>query len=111
MVTRISNRIRGLLTQIHPPLERVLGPKLQHPAVVELLSPCGGPAGIRKAGRAKLLAIVKARARASYVTQLLQGDAEVVNEGEVVPELIQPERQISASTANFRQCRPISTLA
>lgn len=24
--TRISNRIRGLLTQIHPALERVLGP-------------------------------------------------------------------------------------
>jgi predicted transposase YbfD/YdcC len=27
---RISNRIRGLLTQIHPALERVLGPKVQH---------------------------------------------------------------------------------
>jgi len=61
-VTRISNRIRGLLTQIHPPLERVLGPKLQHPAVLELLSRCGGPAGIRKAGRAKLAEIVKKRA-------------------------------------------------
>src|ERR1041384_5021253 len=27
-VTQVSNRIRGLLTQIHPPLERVLGPRL-----------------------------------------------------------------------------------
>ncbi|GAA4263888.1 hypothetical protein GCM10022255_112510 [Dactylosporangium darangshiense] len=27
--TRVSNRIRGQLTQIHPALERVLGPKLQ----------------------------------------------------------------------------------
>jgi transposase len=44
-VTRISNRIRGLLTQIHPPLERVLGPKVQHAAVLEVLSRCGGPAG------------------------------------------------------------------
>ena len=61
-VTRISNRIRGLLTQIHPPIERVLGPKLQHPAVLELLSRCGGPAGIRKAGRTKLAEIVKKRA-------------------------------------------------
>jgi transposase len=60
--TRISNRIRGLLTQIHPPLERVLGPKVAHPAVLELLSRCGGPAGIRKAGRAKLTELVKARA-------------------------------------------------
>ncbi|MFV2110684.1 IS110 family transposase, partial [Micromonospora sp. LOL_015] len=41
-VTRVANRIRGLLTQIHPPLERVLGPKLQHPAVLEAISRCGG---------------------------------------------------------------------
>ncbi len=55
--TRISNRIRGLLTQIHPALERVLGPRVQHKAVLELLSRCGGPAGLRKAGRSKLLEI------------------------------------------------------
>ncbi len=61
-VTRVSNRIRGLLTQIHPALERVLGPKVQHPAVLELLSRCGGPAGLRAAGRAKLVEIVKPRA-------------------------------------------------
>ncbi len=28
--TQASNRIRGLLTQIHPALERVLGPRLDH---------------------------------------------------------------------------------
>ncbi|WP_370461441.1 IS110 family transposase [Micromonospora sp. Llam0] len=61
-VTRVGNRIRGLLTQIHPPLERVLGPKLQHPAVLEAISRCGGPTGLRRAGRAKLTEIVKARA-------------------------------------------------
>ena len=61
-VTRIANRIRGLLTQIHPPLERVLGPKVQHPAVLEALSRCGGPAGLRKAGRSQLVEIVKKRA-------------------------------------------------
>jgi transposase len=60
--TRISNRIRGLLTQIHPALERVLGPKITHPAVLELLSRCGGPAGLRQAGRRKLLEITKPRA-------------------------------------------------
>ena len=26
--TRIANRLRGLLTQIHPSLERVLGPRI-----------------------------------------------------------------------------------
>lgn len=61
-VTRIANRIRGLLTQIHPALERVLGPKVQHKAVLELLSRCGGPAGLRRAGRSKLVEIVRPRA-------------------------------------------------
>jgi hypothetical protein len=56
-VTRIANQIRGLLTQIHPPLERVLGPKLQHPAVLKLLSQCGGPPGYaRPAARNCMLA-------------------------------------------------------
>lgn len=55
--TRISNRIRGLLTGIHPALERVLGPRITHPAVLEILSRCGGPAGIRAAGKRKLTAI------------------------------------------------------
>ncbi|MCU1685941.1 MAG: family transposase [Amycolatopsis sp.] len=55
--TRISNRIRGLLTGIHPALERVLGPKATHLAVLEILSRCGGPTGIRKAGRRKLSSI------------------------------------------------------
>jgi transposase len=55
--TRISNRIRGLLTGIHPALERVLGPKITHPAVLEILIRCGGPTGISTAGRRKLTAI------------------------------------------------------
>ncbi|GGM84256.1 insertion sequence element ISSfl2 transposase [Longimycelium tulufanense] len=60
--TRLTNRIRGLLTGIHPALERVLGPKITHPAVLEILSRCGGPAGITKAGRRKLRSIAAAHA-------------------------------------------------
>ncbi|MFK0247123.1 IS110 family transposase [Amycolatopsis azurea] len=60
--TRVSNRIRGLLTGIHPALERVLGPKISHLAVLEILSRCGGPIGIRKAGRRKLAAIATTHA-------------------------------------------------
>ncbi len=36
-IVATSNRIRGLLTQIHPALERVLGPHPDHPAVLDLL--------------------------------------------------------------------------
>jgi hypothetical protein len=59
--TRISNRIRGLLTQIHPALEHIQGPKIGHPAVRDLLSKCDGPTGLPKSGRRKLLTLVAAR--------------------------------------------------
>ncbi|SFE67683.1 hypothetical protein SAMN04487819_12211 [Actinopolyspora alba] len=48
--TRVRNRLRGLLTQIHPHLERVLGPRLDHPAVLKLLSDHGTPASLRDTG-------------------------------------------------------------
>jgi len=55
-------RIRGLLTGIHPALERVLGPKITHPAVLEILSRCGGPVGIRKAGKRRLTTLATTHA-------------------------------------------------
>ncbi|MEU2482939.1 IS110 family transposase [Streptomyces sp. NPDC004126] len=60
--TRISNRLRGLLTQIHPSLERVLGPRVQHPAVLRLLDQFGSPAQIRKAGRRRLITLIRPKA-------------------------------------------------
>ncbi len=60
--TRISNRLRGLLTQIHPHLERVLGPRIQHPAVLALLERFGSPAQIRRAGRRRLVTLMRPKA-------------------------------------------------
>jgi hypothetical protein len=60
--TRIKNRLRGLLTQIHPSLERVLGPRLDHPAVLTLLERHGSPAQLRKAGRRRLAALLRPKA-------------------------------------------------
>ncbi|WP_280883294.1 IS110 family transposase [Streptomyces pseudovenezuelae] len=60
--TRVSNRLRGLLTQIHPHLERVLGPRIQHPAVLTLLERFGSPAQIRKAGRRRLVTLLRPKA-------------------------------------------------
>lgn len=60
--TRLANRIRGLLTQIHPALERVLGPKVQTTAVLELLSRFGGPAGLAKAGKRQVTAVARKNA-------------------------------------------------
>ncbi|MFE0420687.1 IS110 family RNA-guided transposase [Streptomyces tendae] len=59
---RTGNRIRGLLTQFHPSLERVLGPRLDHQAVTWLLERYGSPAALRKAGRRKLVEVIRPKA-------------------------------------------------
>lgn len=61
-ITAISNRIRGLLTQIHPALERTLGPNLDHPAVADLLTRYPTPAALRTAGRGHVRARLKKHA-------------------------------------------------
>lgn len=60
--TRVANRLQGLLTHIHPSLERVLGPRLQHPAVLTLLERLGSPAQSRKAGRRRLVTLLRPKA-------------------------------------------------
>ncbi len=60
--TRTTNRIRGLLTQFHPSLERVLGPRLDHPAVIWLLERYGSPAALRKAGRRRPAEAIRPKA-------------------------------------------------
>ncbi|GGJ60450.1 IS110 family transposase [Glutamicibacter ardleyensis] len=57
-ITQTSNRIRGLFTQIHPPLGRVLGPWLEHVAVLEVLAAWPNPASVeacwQSAGRCEV---------------------------------------------------------
>ena len=60
--TRTKSRLRGLLTQIHPSLERVLGPRLDHPAVLALLERHGSPVQLRKAGRRRPVALLRPKA-------------------------------------------------
>ncbi|MGP5265258.1 hypothetical protein [Glutamicibacter arilaitensis] len=58
-ITQTSNRIHGLFTQIHPPLERVLGPWLEHDAVSEVLSAWPNPAQLKHAGKTGIGAKLK----------------------------------------------------
>lgn len=60
--TRVRNRLRGLLTQIHPHLERVLGPRLDHPAVLELLAQHSTPAALQQTGHEGLAALLRPHA-------------------------------------------------
>lgn len=60
--TAVSNRLRGFLTQIHPHLERVLGPRLSHQAVLGLLKKYPAPAELHFAGRTKVRNLLKKKA-------------------------------------------------
>lgn len=81
--TRTSNRIRGLLTQFHPSLERVLGPRLDHQAVTWLLERYGSPAALRKAGRRKLVEAIRPKAP-RMAARLIDDVFEALDEQTVV---------------------------
>lgn len=61
-ITATSNRLHGMLTQIHPALERVLGPRVSHPAVADLLTRYPTPAKLAAAGRGHVRARLRKHA-------------------------------------------------
>ena len=126
-VTRVSNRIRGLLTQIHPAVERVLGPKIQHAAVLELLIRFGGPQGLAGASRRQLLAATKTRAPRSYERLLDALTAALGEQTVTVPgtraaelvlpklattlrELLQQREQAAGQIEEMLDAHPLSTV-
>lgn len=57
LVTQIngaSNRYRALLAKIHPALERAIGPRLAHPAMLDLLQDYASPEALRAAGHERI---------------------------------------------------------
>jgi transposase len=60
--TRTANRLRDMLLQASPAVERVLGDRLEHPAVRALLERYPTPSAMRAAGRRRLLKIVQPKA-------------------------------------------------
>lgn len=58
-LTATANRMRGLLTQIHPALERVLGPRLQDHGVLEVLQRWPIPADLAQAGTRRISTLAK----------------------------------------------------
>ncbi|MDU7428577.1 MAG: IS110 family transposase, partial [Actinomyces urogenitalis] len=73
-VNQTSNRIRGLYTQIHPALEKVLEPWLEHDTVLEVIATWPTPAALRRAGRARVDARLKthgARRHAAWANAII----------------------------------------
>jgi transposase len=78
-ITATSNRIRGLLTQIHPALERVVGPHLDHPAMLELLERYPSPAQLASLSQKQLstrLLKLAPRMGKTWATEIVQALAE-----------------------------------
>ena len=57
--TATSNRIRGLLTQIHPALERTIGKHLDHPVMPALLEKYPSPNALKKAGQKRVATFMR----------------------------------------------------
>ena len=53
-ITAAVNRLRGLLVQILPTLEKALGDNTSHPAVLHLLLKAGGPDDLRAMGKTRI---------------------------------------------------------
>lgn len=101
--TATSNRIRGLLTQIHPALERVVGPHLDHPAVLELLQKYPSPAAMTAAGPTRLGNLLVKHAprlgrRLAQEISLALGEQTVVVVGTKAASMVLPRlaEQLSA---------------
>ena len=78
-MTQTSNRLRGLLTQIHPALERVLGPRIDHPAVLDLLERYPSPerlAALTERQLAKRLLKLAPRMGNSLAAEIVQALSE-----------------------------------
>ena len=74
-VNQSANRIRGQsCTQIHPALEAVVGPWLEHDAVLEVSAAWPTPADLKRAGKARIDARLKkhgCRRHATWAGQIV----------------------------------------
>lgn len=93
--TAATNRLRGLLLQIHPALERVLGPNLERAGVLELLQRYPTPAAMRAGGPRRMETFLrrhgsrKAELLAPAITRAL-GEQTVVVAGTATAAAILP---------------------
>lgn len=106
--TATSNRVRGLLTQIHPGLEAVIGAHLDHPAMTALLVKYPTPKALRRAGKHRvetLLAKHAPRAWKRWATAIFAAldEQTVVVAGTDAAGIVLP--QLATALAQTRSSR------
>lgn len=111
-ITQTSNGIRGLLKQIHPALERVLGPHLDHPAMLDLLERYPSPAQLASISEKQLAnRLVKFAPRMGkrWATEIVQALSEqtVVVPGTQAATIVLPRlaQQLAALRRSARKSR------
>lgn len=106
--TAATNRIRGLLTQIHPALERAIGPHLDHPVMAELLRKYPAPEALRRAGQSRVAAFMAKsapRAGRRWAEEIFTalGEQSVVVAGTGAAGVVLP--QLAAQLTQLRTSR------
>ena len=109
-MTSTSNRTRCLLTQVHPALERVVGPHLDHPAMLDLLQHYPSPAAMKAAGTTRMatrimkLAPRIGRRLAEEITQALTEQTAMVvgtNAAIVLPRIAEQRAALRRQRAEI----------
>lgn len=102
-LTQVRNRLRGLLTQIQPSLDRVLGSRLAHPAVTDLLSRHPTPAALQWAGRGHVISRLKKLAPRMAVRLTDEIFAALAEQTTVVTGTSAAEHIVSRLAAQLQQ--------
>ncbi|OLO70216.1 IS110 family transposase [Actinomyces oris] len=123
-VNQTANRIRGLYTQIHPALEAVVGPWLEHDAILEVIAAWPTPAELKRAGKTRIDARLKkhgCRRHATWAGQIVSAlkhqtvvvagtDAAAVVLPHLARQLITPRAQradVAAQVETLVQAHPL----
>ena len=101
--SRTKNRLRSVLTQIHPAFERVfVGEILARTIVLDLLIHYGGPTKIRAAGRARVLKWARNRSRKDPVELIDRIFTALAEQTVTVPGTAAAELVIPQLAANHQ---------
>jgi hypothetical protein len=108
-----SNHLRGLLTQIHPALGRVIGPRIDHPAVLDLLERYPSPerlAALTERQLAKRLLKLAPRMGNSLAAEIVQALSEqsVVVHGTKAARVVVPT--LARQLLTLRRQREVESL-
>ncbi len=103
--TAANNRLRALLSQVHPSLEKALGSNISHPAVLHLLAKAGGPSGLRRMGRIRIDAQLRKHAPRIHESLTERIWAGLAEQTVVVPGTAAAERVIPGLAAQLLQLR------